>query len=169
MRAAKGWFLFFVTCCVCCVAFPERAGERAGAAGATVPPGGRAAALRARSPGAPAAGVPAESGAAAGGPEERGEGEGEGGGPAAPPAELEAQPAEQPARDDPAGRIPGQSKQKAHVLVEPLGSPVVMMIRISFFGGGVFYETTYFLIISQKFEKKVVTGIVFFSCTTTKF
>lgn len=72
-----------------------------------MPPGGRAAALRAGGPGAAAAGVSAESGATARGPEERGEGAGEGGGPAEAAAELEAQPAEQPASHDPAGRIPG--------------------------------------------------------------
>lgn len=73
-----------------------------------MPPGGRAAALRAGGPGAAAARVSAESGATAGRPEERGERAGEGGGPAEAAAELEAQPAEQPASHDPAGRIPGR-------------------------------------------------------------
>lgn len=90
---------------------PVRAGECARAAGAPVPPRGRAAALRARGAGGSAAGVPAEPGATESGPEERGKGEGEDRGPAEAAAALETPPPEQPAHDHSAGWAQGEGRE----------------------------------------------------------
>ena len=73
-----------------------------------MPPGGRAAALRARGAGGSAAGVPAEPGPPEGGPEECGAGEGADRSPAEAAAEVETQPPEQPSCQHTAGRIQGK-------------------------------------------------------------